>query len=85
MGKKLWYNLKIMEEEYSYWEVNFISCEGNERWCEYRAPADFNEYDMWTHIEIGGVGDDIAEITSIMETTPDDPDDVCHYIWEREY
>jgi hypothetical protein len=74
-----------MEEEYSYWEVNFISCEGNERWCIYRAPEDFDDLDMENHIETGGCGDDIAEITSIIETYPDDPDDVSNYIWEREY
>ena len=74
-----------MEEEYSYWEVEFISCEGNERWTIYRAPSDFDDYDIENHIQLGGCGDDIAEITNIRETTPDDPDDVSNYIWEREY
>ena len=73
-----------MEEEYSYWIVTAITCEGNERWSTWRAPADFNDYDIENHIQLGGCGDDPAEIVSIVEAYCVDPDDASHYIWERD-
>jgi hypothetical protein len=74
-----------METEYTYWEVEYISCEGNRRTSTWAAPADFTEYDVDNHIMLGGCGDDPAEILSIEETHCDNFFDATNYIWEREY
>ncbi len=58
--------------EYSYWEVNYISCESNRRWSVARAPIDWEEYDVRDRISIGGCGDDVAEILEIFETSNED-------------
>ena len=55
-------------EEYSYWEINFISCESNHRWTIARAPADWDSYEVESNISLGGCGDDVAEVTSVEET-----------------
>ena len=57
--------------EYSYWHYDYISCEGNERWGTVRAPSFATEYDVETNIEIGGCGDDIAEIIRVYEIYPE--------------
>ena len=59
-------------DEYSYWEVSYISCEGNERWGIWRAPVDWNEYDVESNIQCWGCGDDPAEIVSVTEYYPED-------------
>mgnify|MGYP003488574896 CR=1 FL=1 len=61
-----------MEDLYSYWEICFISCEGNNRWTIARAPFDWDEYQIRDSVSIGGCGDDVANITSITETNSDD-------------
>lgn len=57
-----------MEEEYSFWKLNYISCEGNHRWGTLRAPHDWDtlqvEYEAYNLIQ-GGCGDDISEIESV--------------------
>jgi hypothetical protein len=58
--------------EYSYWEVKFISCEGNERWTIARTPSDWEEWQLWEVINLGGCGDDPAEIISIEESQNND-------------
>jgi hypothetical protein len=65
-----------MEEEYSYWEINFISCEGNKRFAIARAPIDWEEYDVRSRVTMGGCGDDVAELKEIIETYNDD------YSWD---
>ena len=54
--------------EYRYWKIEYISCEGNERWVIARTPIDWVEYQVHDRIPMGGCGDDVAEITSIDET-----------------
>lgn len=61
-----------MEELYSYWEICFISCEGNHRWAIAKAPIDWNNHQVSESISLGGCGDDVANITSITETNRTD-------------
>lgn len=61
-----------MEEDYSYWVVNYISCEGNNRWTRVIAPADWEEWQVREKISTWGYGDDPAEITSIEPSWKDD-------------
>lgn len=56
------------ETMYKFWEVWFISCEGNKRVTTARSPIDWDEYEVRNNIQMGGCGDDISEITSIEET-----------------
>jgi len=65
-----------MEEEFSYWVVEYISCEGNERWSIAKAPIDWGSYDVRNRIPMGGCGDDVAEIREIYETSDTD------YSWD---
>lgn len=60
------------EIEYQYWEINFISCEGNKRWSVARTPIDWDVDQLESKISIGGCGDDVAEIISIDETNEKD-------------
>lgn len=57
-----------MEEEFSYWEIHFKSCEGNEKWTVARAPHDWDEEEVKNTITLGGYGDDPAYILSIYAT-----------------
>ena len=57
-----------MEKECIYWEVDFISCEGNSRYTVVRTPSDWDKYDVNDSMPLGGCGDDIAEITGVSET-----------------
>lgn len=65
-----------MEEEYSYWEIWYVSCEGNERWTTARAPFDWDSYDVESAISMGGCGDDPARITSVEEICE------CDFSWD---
>lgn len=47
------------------WEVRYISCEGNERWYNKEVPNNWEEWQVRESIQIGGCGDDIAEIISL--------------------
>lgn len=58
-----WLSFEIMQ--YSYWDVYYISCEGNERHGVARTTTDFDAYEVQSRIQLGGVGDDVAEIISI--------------------
>lgn len=57
---------------YSYWKIEFTSCEGNYRWAIARFPADYTDYDVENKIPLGGVGDDVASIISVTETNDED-------------
>lgn len=59
-------------EDYSYWEIWYISCESNRRWTIARAPADWEEWQVRDRIPLGGCGDDVAEITSVESTWNED-------------
>jgi len=59
-------------EEYSYWIVNYISCEGNERWTRAIAPPDWESWQVRERIPTWGCGDDPAEITSVEPSWKDD-------------
>jgi hypothetical protein len=61
-----------MEEEYRYWEIHFMSCEGNKRWTIARSPSDWEEYDVRYYVTMGGCGDDVAELKEIFETNNND-------------
>lgn len=65
-----------MEEEYSYWEIWYVSCEGNERWTTARAPFDWDSYDVESAISMGGCGDEPARITSVEEICE------CDFSWD---
>lgn len=58
--------------EYSYWEIQFISCESNERWTIARAPLDWDETQVEERIPIGGCGDDVAKIISVEPANSED-------------
>lgn len=51
----------------SVWRVNYVSCEGNERWYDKEVPSDWEEWQVREDIQIGGCGDDIAKIISLEE------------------
>ncbi len=55
-------------EEFSYWEVRYISCEGNPRWSIARAPISWDSYDVLSAIPIGGCGDDVSEVIGLDMT-----------------
>ena len=55
--------------EYNYWEINYISCESNERWTVARTPIDWDEDMVRERIPMGGCGDDVAEVTDVFETS----------------
>lgn len=55
--------------EYYYWEINYISCEGNKRYVICRAPIDWDEDDIINKIPIGGCGDDVSNIVEVYETS----------------
>jgi hypothetical protein len=63
-------------KEYSYWEINYVSCESNDRWTIARAPADWESDEVRDRIPMGGCGDDVARIISIEETCDD------NYSWD---
>jgi hypothetical protein len=59
-----------MEEiEYAFWEIQYESCEGNDRWTVARTPIDWEEYDVRNRIPMGGCGDDVAEVKDVFETS----------------
>ena len=68
--------LKIYDnfEECSYWHVDYISCEGNERWTIARTPIDWEEWQVLDRIHNmrGSCGDDPAEIVSVFQTNDDE-------------
>ena len=57
------------EQEFSYWQIDYISCEGNNRWKIARTPIDWDEDMVRCRIPIGGCGDDIAEVIEIFEAS----------------
>ena len=62
--------------EYRYWHIEYTSCESNFRWTIARAPAEWDAYEVESAIQMGGCGDDPAEITSIEESNSID------YSWD---
>jgi hypothetical protein len=62
--------------KYAFWEIHFISCEGNERWTVARTPTEWSGYDVRSRIPMGGCGDDVAEVRDVFETSNDD------YSWD---
>lgn len=62
----------MRETEFNYWEINFISCEGNKVWTIAMTPMEWEEWEVRSKIEMGGCGDDPAEILSIQETSNKD-------------
>jgi len=64
-------------EECSYWEINYISCEGNKRWTIAKAPIDWDEWEVRERIPmVGSCDDDVAEVTSVHQTWDED------YSWD---
>jgi hypothetical protein len=61
-----------MEEEYAYWEINYVTCEGNRRWAIARTPFEWDKYDVEGRIRLGGCGDDPAEIDEVFEVSETD-------------
>jgi len=69
------------EIEYAYWEIQYVSCEGNDRWIVARTPIDWGEYEVRNRIPMGGCGDDVAEVCDIFETSDEDYGwDFCGYV-----
>lgn len=61
---------------FNYWEIKFISCEGNERWTVAKTPIDWSEYQVRDRIPMGGCGDDVADVINVFETSDTD------YTWD---
>ena len=61
-----------MEEEYRYWEIHYISCEGNTRWTVARSSFDIYEDEVISNIQTGGCGDDISEIIEVIQISCSD-------------
>jgi len=55
--------------EYRYWEIEYVSCESNDRHTVARAPSSWEEYDVRSNIPMGGCGDDVAEVISVSEVS----------------
>ena len=60
------------EQEFSYWVIEYISCESNERWTIAKSPFGWDSYDVKDRISMGGCGDDVAEVKEIYETNDTD-------------
>jgi len=67
-----------MQEEYAYWYIEYISCEGNERWTIAKTPSDWDEWQVRDRISSmsGSIGDDPAEVTQVYQTGDED------YSWD---
>ena len=50
--------------EYAYWKIEYISCEGNDRWTLVRTPIDWLE----SRIPIGSTGDVVSELKNVYQT-----------------
>lgn len=63
-----------MSNEYSFWMVWYMSCEGNRRWHMVRTPDDWDAERVRSRAEenLGGMGDEPAEILEIEEGFDDD-------------
>lgn len=57
-----------MMESYSYWEIQYVSCEGNNRWTIARAPEDWDAEQVRERIPMGGCGDDVDEVTDVFSS-----------------
>lgn len=72
------------ERKYRNWEINYISCEGNERWTVAECPAEWDAYE----VEIAfrgicyGVGDDPAEFISCNVYNNQDRSEATYYLTE---
>ncbi len=64
----------IMESEFTYWYIEYISCEGNERWTIARTPSDWDDWQVRDRISSmrGSIGDDPAEVREIFTTYDND-------------
>lgn len=58
--------------EYTYWEIRYISCEGNNRWTVARTSSDWTEDDVRSSIPMGGYDDAPATILDVFETSNTD-------------
>ena len=56
-------------EEYSYWQIEYISCEGNERWTIARAPIDWDEWQVRDRISSmrGSIGDILLKLLKYIK------------------
>jgi hypothetical protein len=63
-----------MESEFTYWYIEYISCEGNERWTIARTPSDWDDWQVRDRISSmrGSIGDDPAEVREIFTTYDND-------------
>ena len=64
------------EQEFSYWVIEYTSCESNERWTIAKAPFDWDSHDVKDRIPMGGCGDGVAEVKDVYETNDTD------YSWD---
>lgn len=63
--------------EFSYWHIDYLTCEGNIRWNTARAPGDWGEFELNDRLMMdGGIGDDVAELFSTHEISPADEIDI---------
>lgn len=65
------------------WELNYVSCEGNERWSVGRFPEDFEAWEVESRFRetIGGCGDDPAEFVSCEWWWGEDDGCWSDYVW----
>lgn len=53
------------EHVFQTWKITYCSCEGNIRWYTKEVPADWQEWQVRETVQIGGCGDDPAEILQV--------------------
>ncbi len=59
-------NLKTEELEwFATWRISYVSCEGNNRWYDKEVPDSWNHEQVRESIQIGGCGDDVAELLDV--------------------
>jgi hypothetical protein len=67
---------------YSYWNVWYLSCEGNRRWTTARTPDTWSEDEVESAFPLGGMGDEPAQLISIEEYYPNPNDEDCDYTYD---
>lgn len=57
-----------LDERPAVWTVYYISCEGNRRWVNMPFARAMTEEQVRDSIQVGGIGDDIAEVLEVERT-----------------
>ena len=69
-----------MEEEFTYWEYHYVSCEGNDRWNIARCPSHWSEWQVEVQVmKDSGCGDDPAEFKHAFEVGKPEDDNYIDF------